>query len=149
MSVEFVSGDLFKNEYACDAFSHGCNTIGAMGAGIASGFKQRYPQMYDQYKWLCQSKQFNPGDVFFWFEPFKPSVLNLASQVGVGSCAKLEYIEKCFERIESRYNDWGIKKLAMPRIGAGLGGLDWQDVKSLIEKIFTNSRLVVMVYESF
>ena len=39
MPIHFVSGDLFANRYAVQAFAHGCNCQGSMGAGIAKEFR--------------------------------------------------------------------------------------------------------------
>jgi len=53
MSIAFVSGDLFANASSVQAFAHGCNCAGAMGAGIAVGFRTRYPAMYEEYRRRC------------------------------------------------------------------------------------------------
>ncbi len=45
MTIEYVAGDLFANEYGAQAFTHGCNCQGLMDAGIAVGCRQRYPVM--------------------------------------------------------------------------------------------------------
>ena len=50
MPVEFASGELFANTYVAQAFAHGCNCQGVTGAGIAVGFRERYPEMYEQYR---------------------------------------------------------------------------------------------------
>jgi O-acetyl-ADP-ribose deacetylase (regulator of RNase III) len=64
MTVRYVSGDLFVNRYNAQALAHGCNCQGAMGAGIAKGFRELYPDMYEEYHQQCkaQPQQFNPGD---------------------------------------------------------------------------------------
>ena len=84
MPIQYVSGDLFENVYEVQAFAHGCNCQGAMGAGIATGFRERYPEMYAQYLAMCKAepRQFNLGDVFLWREQGKPSVFNLGTQKG-------------------------------------------------------------------
>ena len=82
MPVQFVEGDLFLNKYNAQAFAHGCNCVGSMGAGIAVEFKQRYPEMFEEYHRRCkaQPREFNPGDVFLWKAEDKPWVFNLATQ---------------------------------------------------------------------
>lgn len=149
MSIEFVSGDLFRNTRSANCYAHGCNCAGAMGLGVAVQFKKEYPRMYDVYHWMCKNGQFKPGDVFPWFEPNKPSVLNLATQPVPGKSAKLEYIQSTFEKIVLNRNVWDIKTLALPRIGAGLGGLDWHDVKKLMLRFFANADFHTVVYEEY
>ena len=82
MPVEFISGDLFANSLNVQAFAHGCNCQGSMGAGIAKGFRQRYAEMYEQYRARCKAnpRQFNLGDVWLWKEQGKPYVFNLGTQ---------------------------------------------------------------------
>ena len=60
MPIEFVSGDLFDNAYDAQAFAHGCNCQGSMGAGIAKTFRARYPEMYDEYSRRCKAQPLYP-----------------------------------------------------------------------------------------
>src|SRR5262249_47885477 len=80
--IEFVSGDLFANAHGVEAFAHGCNCQGSMGAGIAKGFRERYPEMYEQYRGRCKAepRQFNLGDCWLWKQKGNPSVFNLGTQ---------------------------------------------------------------------
>src|SRR4051812_48484564 len=82
MPVQYVSGDLFANRHNAQAFAHGCNCKGSMGAGIAVQFRQRYPAMYEGYRQRCKAtpREFNPGDAFLWKADDKPWVFNLATQ---------------------------------------------------------------------
>src|SRR3954470_10280028 len=82
MPVQYISGDLFANRHHAQAFAHGCNCKGSMGAGIAVGFRERYPEMYEQYRALCKAlpRRFNPGDCFLYKAEDRPWVFNLATQ---------------------------------------------------------------------
>jgi O-acetyl-ADP-ribose deacetylase (regulator of RNase III) len=84
MPIQFVAGDLFANRFGARALAHGCNCQGSMGAGIATGFRDRYPEMYTEYRRLCkaQPRQFNPGDAWLWKAEGQPWVFNLATQEG-------------------------------------------------------------------
>ena len=50
MPIQFVSGDLFANCFQAKALGHGCNCRGSMGTGIATGFRDRYPEMYAAFR---------------------------------------------------------------------------------------------------
>ena len=52
--IKYVSGDLFKSE--TQTIVNTVNCVGAMGAGIALEFKNRYPNMFYSYKKICDSK---------------------------------------------------------------------------------------------
>lgn len=82
MSIEFVTGDLFANTYGVEAFAHGCNCQGSMGAGVAKAFRQLYPEMFEQYRACCKAepRQFNLGDAWLWRADDQPSVFNLGTQ---------------------------------------------------------------------
>src|SRR3954471_18615931 len=85
MPIAFVSGDLFANRVGAQALAHGCNCQGSMGAGIATGFRDRYPQMFAEYRRRCQARPrlFNLGDAFLWKGNGLPWVFNLGTQEGV------------------------------------------------------------------
>jgi O-acetyl-ADP-ribose deacetylase (regulator of RNase III) len=74
MPVETVKGDLFANRFKAQALAHGCNCQGSMGAGIATGFRDRYPEMYAEYRRRCkaQPREFNPGDAWLWKADDRP-----------------------------------------------------------------------------
>jgi len=82
MPIEFVKGDLFANRFGAKALAHGCNCQGSMGAGIATGFRDRYPDMFQEYRRRCkaQPREFNLGDAMLWKEEDKPWVFNLGTQ---------------------------------------------------------------------
>lgn len=56
MPLQFVTGDLVANRYAVQAFAHGCNCQGSMGAGIAKTFRARYEAMYAAYRERCRAQ---------------------------------------------------------------------------------------------
>lgn len=154
MSIRSVAGDLFANEHQAQALAHGCNCQGVMGAGIAVGFRQRYPAMYAEYRRRCQAtpRQFNPGDAYLWKDAALPWVFNLATQEGYGrSRARATYdaIERALSAMRAQANTEGITSIALPRIGAGLGGLDWPSVRAIIERIFANWPGDIYLYEAF
>ncbi len=150
--IEFVAGDLFANAYAVEAFAHGCNCQGSMGAGIAVGFRERYPEMYEKYRELCkaQPRKFNLGDVWLWRAKVLPHVFNLGTQEGVWrSRASYEVIETSLVRMRELADAEGISSIAIPRIGVGYGGLSWKKVREIVERIFSEWTGRLVVYEDF
>jgi O-acetyl-ADP-ribose deacetylase (regulator of RNase III) len=109
------------------ALGHGCNCAGAMGAGIAVVFRKRYPAMYREYRRRCAAGEFRPGDVFVWEAP-DVVVYNLATQPVPGPTARLDAIEASVRAALADAEVRELPRLGIPRIGAGLGGLDWDDV---------------------
>jgi O-acetyl-ADP-ribose deacetylase (regulator of RNase III) len=152
MSIHYITGDLFANHYQAEAFAHGCNCQGAMGAGIAVGFKQRYPDMYQEYRQRCKAepRQFSLGDVFLWQECDQPAVFNLATQGGYWQArASYQAIEAALRSMKELADAHNIRSIAMPRIGVGYGGLSWKKVCTVVEKVFSDWPGTLIVYEEY
>jgi O-acetyl-ADP-ribose deacetylase (regulator of RNase III) len=121
------TGDLFTSD--CPALGHGVNTLGSMGAGIAVEFRRRWPAMYDAYRAECRSGRLQPGGVFVW-QADDRLIVNLATQRGVGrGAARLEWVRAAAKQVAQLSLDG----LALPRIGAGMGGLRWADVRAILD----------------
>ncbi len=152
MPIEIVSGDLFVNHYNAQAYAHGCNCQGSMGAGIAKGFKERYPDMFEVYRAMCQAepRQFNLGDSFLWKAEDKPWVFNLGTQERYWRArASYEAIETALSKMKQQANDNNLQTIAIPRIGTGYGGLSWKRLKVIIERVFADWPGVLYVYETY
>jgi O-acetyl-ADP-ribose deacetylase (regulator of RNase III) len=152
VAIDFVAGDLFANVHAAEAFAHGCNCQGSMGAGIAVGFRERYPEMYEQYRARCKAepREFNLGDVWLWKAKGQPWVFNLGTQEGFWRArASYEAIEKALVRMRELADEEKVSSIAIPRIGVGYGGLSWKKVRVIVERVFADWQGRLIVYEEF
>lgn len=129
MTFTMVTGDLFQ--LGLPAIGHGCNCVGAMGAGIAVEFRRRFPDMYEQYRELCAKGDFQLGDIFVWEAP-GVVVYNLATQPIPQPSATLDAIDTSIRAALADAASRGLPRLGVPRIGAGLGGLTWVDVAEVL-----------------
>ena len=123
-----------------------------MGAGVVKGFRERYPDMYEEYRRRCKAKprDFNPGDSFLWRDNDKPSVFNLGTQEDYWHRrASYDAIEKTLETMRKQADEEGISSIAMSLIGAGYGGLSWKKVRPIIEQVFKDWPGTLYVYEEF
>ncbi len=152
MPIKFVIGDLFANRFKAKALAHGCNCRGSMGAGIATGFRDRYPAMYEEFRRRCKAKprEFNLGDAFLWKADRRPWVFNLGTQEAVWRArASYEAIETALRNMRDQADRKGITRIAVPRIGAGYGGLSWKKVRAVIEEVFADWDGTLYVYEEY
>jgi len=134
MPVLEKTGDIFSSQ--AEAVGHGVNTLGYMGAGIAAQFSRKFPVMYAQYKELCEGHRLKPGKVFVYHIPQTDRwVFNLASQKNPGADAQLYLVEESVANAFFIMDSLGITSIALPRIGSGIGGLNWDDVKAEIERV--------------
>ena len=142
MPVVERRGDLF--EAAVPALAHGCNCAGSMGRGIAVGFRERWPEMYERYRELCQRGEFAPGDLFAWKSDDRV-ILNLGTQRTWRTKATSIAVRAAFEKMVEYAGEHAIEEIAMPRIAAGYGGMDWPDVSSILDDLVPDD-LTVVVY---
>ncbi len=150
--IQYVSGDLFANRFQAQAFAQGCNCQGSMGAGIAVGFRERYPQMYEEYRRRCKAtpRAFNPGDVLLWKSESGPWVFNMATQEDYWrSRATYEAVEQTLTTTKQLADHEHITSIAIPRIGAGFGGLSWTKVRAIIDRTFGDWAGTLYVYDHY
>lgn len=147
--ISFIEkGDIFaiKGVYS---YAHGCNCAGAMGKGIALQFKKKFPEMYLIYKEMCKEGKFNPGEVYD-YDYGEGHVYNLGTQKTWKTPAKMEYIRESLSKMLEIASLNKIETIALPAIGAGLGGLEWNDVKELMRNISLDFPTVhLIVVESY
>lgn len=147
MPVLFLKGDIFATE-GLRAYAHGCNCAGAMGAGIAIEFKRRWPRMFDEYAARCADGRFGLGDAFTWTEG-ETTVFNLGTQEHWRKKAQLPALAKALRKMVEVAENAGIDRIGVPRIGAGLGGLDWMRVKRILTDVGAGTKLTLVVFEQF
>lgn len=133
MTLLHFSGDLFTSD--APALGHGVNVYGVMGAGIAVRFRKEYPAMYEEYAAHCVAKSLTPGHVFYWNDAEKADVYNIASQDAPGRNARLEWLESGLDGALGHASKKGFDRIALPLIGCGIGGLSWEDVEPLYERL--------------
>ena len=132
MITYIEKGDIF-NIPGVTSYAHGCNCAGAMGKGIALQFKDKFPEMYAEYKAMCTAGAYNPGDVFDYCYG-EGHIYNLGTQTTWRTKARLEYIEEAVTKMLELASQENVDKIALPAIGAGLGGLRWDDVKIVLDR---------------
>lgn len=141
------NGDIFTTD--AKYIAHGVNCKGLMGAGIAKEFKQRFPEMHAGYVSRCADGRLTPGG--FWvgtgmLDGRTVLPVNLASQDEPGANARYNYLFSAVQTFAheashpARLHMYG-GIVAIPEIGCGIGGLEWDRVKYMlicIEKMYPN-----------
>ena len=144
--LTFVTGDMFSWG-APAAIAHGCNCAGIMGAGVADRVRRRFPLAYAEYRDLCLKREFKLGDVHRWTDGVR-TVFNLATQHRPGPFAQLAAIETSVIEMVRLAHEQQIYEIAMPRIGCGIGRLQWDDVRPVLEDVCGDaSHVRVVVYD--
>jgi O-acetyl-ADP-ribose deacetylase (regulator of RNase III) len=147
MPTRIVKGDLF-NTPGILAYAHGCNCAGTMDAGVSVAFKKRWPAMFEDYAARCADGRVHLGDVVLWTEG-EVSVYSLAIQEHWKKRAKLAALSRAVRRMVSLAEHAGVAQVGLPRVGAGLGGLEWPRVKSALEEIGAETTVTLVAFEQF
>ncbi|OOF11729.1 Appr-1-p processing protein [Salinivibrio sp. PR5] len=133
--ITYQTGNILHDQ--ADAIINTVNTVGVMGKGLALQFKKAFPENFKVYKKACDDKSLVTGQVLpvslnSISAPFY--VINFPTKVHWKSNSKPEYIEQGLESLKSETRRLGLKSVAIPALGSGLGGLPWQQVEQLIHK---------------
>lgn len=144
MNVEYRTGDLF-DQPDLTALAQGVNCYGVMGSGIAPLFRRRDEAMYRDYRNQCVAGFLRPGDLHVWQHADGSWLYNLASQDRPGPDARLDAIEKSLTAAVAHAEEVDVPAIGMPRIGAGIGGLAWDDVRAVIEKVAATTTVRIVV----
>jgi O-acetyl-ADP-ribose deacetylase (regulator of RNase III) len=147
MPTTLVKGDIFHTP-GLRAYAHGCNCAGAMDAGVAVAFKKRWPRMFEEYAARCADGRFHLGDVFVWSEGDEV-VYNLAIQEHWKKKAKMAALARALRKAVALAQVAGVERIGLPRLGSGLGGLDWPRVKSTLAEIGGETPVTLIVFEQF
>ncbi|WP_146588765.1 Appr-1-p processing protein [Posidoniimonas polymericola] len=148
--LSFVQGDLLQatEPYIAQGVAEG-NQEG-MGTGLALKISRRWPEIQAGFKKFARSGNFKGGGL--WSHPGidgGPGVFYLATQPDMYH-ATMPYLRKSLRRLKKWSAEGGVSAVALPKIGAGLGKLSWEDqVKPLFVEILSESETHFVVYETF
>lgn len=142
--ILYVKGNLFNSP--AQVLVNTVNTVGVMGKGVALEFKRLYPEMYEQYRALCEAGQFDIGKLWLYKSPNK-WVLNFPTKKHWRNPSKVEYIEAGLKKFVATYADIGIHSIAFPPLGCGNGQLDFeQQVQPLMHRYLRNLPIDIFIY---
>jgi O-acetyl-ADP-ribose deacetylase (regulator of RNase III) len=147
MKIEYRQGDLFETDIK--AIAHGCNAQGVMGSGVAKIIYDRFPRAYERYVNEYKTNlSLNLGHVIAVPENGK-IIINAITQEYYGKDGKryvsYDAVADAMITINKFYDVYGITSVAMPQIGAGLGGGDWNVISAIIESELTQLQPVVYI----
>ncbi len=132
MSIEYATGSIF--DCGAQALVNPVNCVGTMGSGLAREFKRRFPHNFEEYAAACRLDNMRIGYVLPFFED-KYWIMNLPTKSHWREKSRKTYILGGLWHLTDMIREHHIQSVAIPALGCGLGGLDWADVKPLIERV--------------
>lgn len=147
--IRFTQGNLL--EAHVDAVVNTVNTVGVMGKGIALMFKERFPENYKAYVAACKRGEVQIGRMFVTpNDEFEGPhwIINFPTKKHWRQPTRIEWVSEGLADLKQVIQDKGIRSIAIPPLGCGNGGLDWNVVRPMIEKALEDlNEVEIVVYE--
>ena len=135
--IKLTQGDIL---YAtAEALVNTVNCVGVMGRGIALQFRKAFPENFKAYAAACKTNQVQPGQMFVYdFNRFvNPRfIINFPTKRHWRSKSRMADIQTGLTDLVKVVQQQQISSIAVPPLGCGLGGLQWEEVKPLIIEAF-------------
>jgi len=142
--IKYVKGDLFEAKE--DIIAHGCNCRGGFGSGVAYTMAMKYPKVRELYLEKYDEEGWALGDVQYVHTVSGKIIANCATQdrfLPRGVChADYDAITVAMVRLKVYAKNRGLS-VAIPKIGAGLAGGDWDTVEGILNEVFSDYDVTV------
>lgn len=144
--IKYVKGNMFESDADCLVNTVNCE--GYMGKGIAYQFKMRFPENNRSYVKACRTGMLTIGKMHYYIEE-GITIINFPTKDKWRENSKMEYIKEGMEAFLELIPKLNVKKIAIPPLGCGNGGLEWQEVKTVIEHKISKvaDKYEVLIYE--
>lgn len=147
--LHYKKGNLLESE--SEALVNTVNTVGVMGKGIALQFKNLFSNNFKLYVQACKKKEFNIGQLLVTEDESlltgKKIIINFPTKTDWRSPSEYQYVEAGLIELVKVIKKKKIKSIAIPPLGSGNGGLDWNKVKQLLEKHLKEVDCEIHIYE--
>lgn len=146
--IKFTAGNLLESE--AEVLVNTVNTVGVMGKGIALMFKDRFPENFRLYAAACKAKEVNTGEMFITEtnELHGPKwIVNFPTKRHWRAPSQLSWVKEGLQDLREFLIKNNISSVAIPPLGAGNGGLDWKQVKPVIEEELADLNVEILVFE--
>lgn len=147
--IHYKKGNLLDSE--AKALVNTVNTVGIMGKGIALQFKNMFPNNFKIYAKACKNQEVKIGKLLVHEEETllkeKKIIINFPTKTSWRLPSEYNYIEAGLKELVKIIDERNIKSIAIPPLGAGNGGLDWNKVRVLLEEYLINLDCDIYIYE--
>jgi O-acetyl-ADP-ribose deacetylase (regulator of RNase III) len=147
--IKYTTGDILQAH--AEAVVNTVNCVGIMGRGIALQFKNRFPLNFKAYKAACDREEVQPGRMFvFETGTLTPPryIINFPTKRHWKGKSRMEDVEAGLVALVGEIKNRKIRSIAIPPLGAGLGGLNWFEVRTrIVAALHDLPNIEVVVYE--
>jgi len=151
--IKEVGGDILLS--GAKAIAHGVAPNDDFHQGLALQLRERMPALYKDFRHFCQTQHPKSGGLWTWMSADGHYIVNLFTQDGVYNHggkpghATSSHVNHALHALRAFAQKEKLDSLALPRLACGVGGLNWDDVKPLIEKQLGDLDIPVYVYATY
>ncbi|KAF1069275.1 MAG: hypothetical protein GAK45_01142 [Pseudomonas citronellolis] len=156
--IREVEGDILLSK--AQVIAHGIAPQDHFDSGLALALRERWPSMVRDYRHAAHAAAPAPGSIWVWSGVDEQGgtrcIANLLTQDMQGSGrgarpdkASLENVGHALRELARYLLSEKVSSVALPRLAAGVGGLDWKDVRPLLERHLGELGIPVLVYTTY
>jgi O-acetyl-ADP-ribose deacetylase (regulator of RNase III) len=154
--IREVSGDLLLSK--ADVIVHCVAPSDEFQTGLAQSMREEFPEMFTAFQAYCKALHPMPGDAWTWSGQGKNGPVKIVclftqqQALGKGQkpgLATVESVGTALKNLRNALKKVKAKSVALPKLATGAGGLNWTDVKPIVEKQLAEVTIPVDLYTTF
>ena len=153
MPLQEVEGDILLSD--AQALAHGIAPNDHFTQGLALALRERRPSLPKDFHHYCHLNHPKPGGAWVWAGVQGRTIINLMTQEEALSHnqppgkAKTQYVNHALKELRKIIEKKNIESIALPKLATGVGGLEWSDVRPLIEQHLGDLDIPVILYTTY
>ena len=151
--IQEVGGDILLTR--AQVIAHGVAPNDHFSSGLALALREAWPAMYKDFRHYCQTAHPKAGTIWTWAAANGTRIVSLFTQAAAyehgakPGRATVENVNHALRGLRDLCEVENVGSLALPRLATGVGGLDWMDVRPLIDKHLGDLSIPVIVYTTY
>lgn len=150
--IHEVSGDILLTK--AQAIAHGIAPNDHFDHGLALALREKWPMMAKDFRHYASQCHPKPGEIWFWggVDARVYCLMTQEGDHGHGSKpgkASLAHVNHCLKRLQHDLEKSDIQSIALPKLATGVGGLDWAEVRPLVQSHLGGLKIPVFVYTHY
>lgn len=155
--IREVTGDILLSR--AHLIAHGVAPHDDFKNGLALALRERFPGLYKDFRHWCKTSSPKPGQVWVWSGVAEGGktvhiacLLTQEPPTHEGAHpgrAKTSYVNKALHALHKLVESERYESVALPRLATGVGALDWNEVRPLVDESLGDLPIPVFVYTTF
>jgi len=151
--IHEVTGDILLSK--ANVIAHGISPNDDFHQGLALALREKWPAMYKDFRHYEKTHSPEPGSLWSWMGADGKVIVNLFTQAPVPTAggrpgpASVKHVGHALKALAQLAAAEKWTSLALPRLATGVGGLDWNDVKPLLQQHLGPLATNVFVYSTY